>query len=67
MRLATVYSLSEIYQISSPSKPDMEEVRRYVDDLYASTQKYDGVIRDTVQFGEYVLGSFKSIWHSRGF
>merc|ERR1712093_571494 len=66
-RLATVYSLSEVYQISSPSKPSMEQVKQYVDELYESTQKYDGAIKDTADFGKYVLGSFKSIWRAQGY
>lgn len=64
-RLATVYSLSEFYQLSK-TNPDIVTVLSYTNDLLKSTEKYDGLIKESVGFVGYAIKSWGNIMHSRG-
>ncbi|KAL7006228.1 Ubiquinone biosynthesis protein coq9, mitochondrial [Cystobasidiomycetes sp. EMM_F5] len=64
-RIATTYSLSELYQ-TGPTSPTIEQTQEFVDRTLKATAKYDGLYRDTAEFGGYVVQSWKNILKSRG-
>lgn len=64
-RLQTVYTLAEVYQLS-PSRPSFEQVMAHLDRLIEQSAGWESGVRDTMEFAEYVMRSWRGIIKARG-